>query len=90
MAIDIKRILSKYPRFRRSAFSDDIQFKTQVFVLLDSFYCTIIITYQGDLLITAKEDGNFPKILVDKQYFNQDKLEEDLDIFLYPFRDTIA
>jgi hypothetical protein len=83
--VDMKRLQNKFPILQTNPIADELKFKANH----GTDQITVIISGEGDIIIYACcliSPLSIPKILVDKQYFNQDQLEEDLKIFLSPLR----
>lgn len=86
MVVNLTDLKNKFPKLQVSPFADEVKFKSTHGT--DSI--TVIVTSQGDVLVYACciiSPLSVPRILVDRQYFNQQELESDLEIFLKPLQE---
>jgi hypothetical protein len=84
MNINLYDIINKHPKFSYHIFGDQIEFINNI----KHYTIKVIVTQQGDLIIMSNDKYKLGwNILVDKQYFRQEEIEKDLQLFLGPLED---
>jgi len=83
MRIDFRKYLAKYPVFKNHIFADQIEMH-QIYYW---YQIKATLTREGEFTMLSLDTmpANHPsswKILVDKQYFKEEQLDKDLEMFL--------